>query len=131
MIKLRNLETNANAISPLPPGVVGILPSENRLPVTMGDFINLSLLSHTWDKKDLTYEVMIIKNLWSKTDTHLWTFLTNMDFVGIILLYYSVLHLLILTLHIVTSFLSEQLLILLNPSSQKKSKAVTNHHSVS
>ena len=42
MIKLRNLETNANAISPLPPGVVGILPSENRLPVTMGDFINLS-----------------------------------------------------------------------------------------
>ena len=28
-------------------GVVGILPSENRLPVTMGDFINLSLLSHT------------------------------------------------------------------------------------
>ena len=28
-------------------GVVGILPTENRLPVTMGDFINLSLLSHS------------------------------------------------------------------------------------
>ena len=57
MIKSRNLETNADAISPLPPGVVGILPSENRLPVTMGDFINLSLLSHTWDKKRF--------NIWS------------------------------------------------------------------
>ena len=31
-----------------PSGVVGILPTENRLPVTMGDFINLSLMSHSW-----------------------------------------------------------------------------------
>jgi len=36
-----------SGIAGYPAGVVGILPSENRLPVTMGDFINLSLLSHT------------------------------------------------------------------------------------
>ena len=41
-------KTNINAFHfSSPPGVVGILPTENRLPVTMGDFINLSLLSHT------------------------------------------------------------------------------------
>lgn len=34
-------------IAGYPTGVVGILPTENRLPVTMGDFINLSLLTHS------------------------------------------------------------------------------------
>jgi len=35
----------AGGIAGYPAGLVGILPTENRLPVTMGDFINLSILS--------------------------------------------------------------------------------------
>jgi len=34
-------------IAGYPAGLVGILPTENRLPVTVGDFINLSLMSHS------------------------------------------------------------------------------------
>jgi len=44
------------------PGVVGILPSENRSLVTMGDFINLSLMNH-WKQKCRTSHSWTLENM--------------------------------------------------------------------